>query len=123
MRRGAAATIRHATGILATAPATATAHARRPTIRSGRIGLRFACVITATIPIITPFVHVATHIVDAQLVGRLGGYGVSLVTTVIIIPSHVAEAESAITKSKTKEITLFIIQKFYLWLSISEKAD
>ena len=75
------------------------------------------------IPVATPFPQVATHIVNAQLVGRLGGYGVSLVTTVIIIPSHVAEAGSAITKSKTKEITLFIIQKFYVWLSISEKAD
>ena len=54
-RRCGVATIRNATGILSIVPATATAHARRPTIRSGRIGLRFACVVTATIPIITPF--------------------------------------------------------------------
>ena len=77
VRRVVAATKRHAAGPRVVAPATATAHARRPTIRTGGIGLRCACVITGTIPIITPFPYVAAHIVDAQLVRRLGGYGVS----------------------------------------------
>ena len=74
-RRVEAGTIRHAAVPRDAGPATATAHAVRPTIGTGGIGLRCACV--TTIPIITPFAHVATHIVDAQLVGRLGGYGVS----------------------------------------------
>ena len=73
-RRVGAVTIRHAAVPRAVAPATATAHAVRPTLGTGGIGLRCACV--TTIPIITPFEHVATHIVDAQLVRRLGGNGV-----------------------------------------------
>ena len=88
-RRVEVATKRHAAVPRAEVPATTTVHAVRPTIGTGGIGLRCACVIT--IPIITPFVHVAGHIVDAQLVGRLGGNGVGLVGTVIIIPSHVGE--------------------------------
>ena len=73
-RRVAVATIRHAAAPRAAEPATATAHAVRPNSKTGRIGLRCACVTTT--PIITPFPYVAAHIVDAQLVGRLGGNGV-----------------------------------------------
>ena len=92
-RRVAVETIRHAAVPRAVVPATATAHAVRPTIRTCGIVLRRTAV--STFPIATPFPYVATHIVDAQLVGRLGGYGVSLVATVIIIPSHVAEGVAA----------------------------
>ena len=92
-RRVVAVTIRHTAAPRVDEPATATDHAARPTIRTCRIVLRGAAVIV--IPIATPFPHVATHIVDAQLVGRLGGNGVGLVATVIIIPSHVAEGVAA----------------------------
>ena len=92
-RRAVAETIRHAAVTRAVVPATATAHAVRPTIRTCGIVLRRTAV--STFPIATPFPYVATHIVDAQLVGRLGGNGVGLVATVIIIPSHVAEGVAA----------------------------
>ena len=92
-RRAAAETIRHAAFPREVDPATATAHAARPTIRTCGIVLRRTAV--STFPIATPFPYVAGHIVDAQLVGRLGGYRVGLVGTVIIIPSHVAEGVAA----------------------------
>ena len=92
-QREVVVTKRHAAEPRAEVPATATDHAVRPTIRTCGIVLRRTAV--STFPIATPFPYVATHIVDAQLVGRLGGYGVSLVATVIIIPSHVAEGVAA----------------------------
>ena len=73
-RRVVAATKRHAAAPRDAEPATATVHAVRPTIRTCWIVLR-GTAITA-IPVATPFPHVATHIVDAQLVGRLGSNGV-----------------------------------------------
>ena len=75
-RRAAVGTIRHAAFHREAEPATATEHAVRSSIGIGGIGLRCACVTTRPI-IITPFEHVAAHIVDAQLVGRLGGYRAS----------------------------------------------
>ena len=93
VRRVAAGTIRHAAAPRVAVPATATVHAVRPTIRTCGIVLRRTAV--STFPIATPFPYVATHIVDSQLVGCLGGYGVGLVATVIIIPSHVAEGVAA----------------------------
>ena len=73
-RQAVVATKRHAAEPGVAAPATATEHAARPTIRTCGIVLRRTAV--STFPIATPFPHVTAHIVDAQLVGRLGGYGV-----------------------------------------------
>ena len=74
-RRAAPDTNRHAAAPRAVEPATASVHAVRRTIRTCGIVLKRTAV--PAIPITTPFPHVATHIVDAQLVGRLGGYRVS----------------------------------------------
>ena len=74
VRRVVVVTKRHAAEPRAAEPATATEHAGRPTIRTCRIVLRRTAI--TAFPITTPFTHVATHIVDAQLVGRLGGNGV-----------------------------------------------
>ena len=64
LRRAAVVTIRHAAVPRIVIPTTATEHAVRPTCRTGRIVLGGAAVITATIPITTPFIYIATHIVD-----------------------------------------------------------
>ena len=93
VRRVVVVTIRHAAVPREVVPATATVHAVRPTIRTCGIVLRRTAV--STFPIATPFPYVATHIVDAQLVRRLGGYGVGLVATVIIIPSHIINRVAA----------------------------
>ena len=84
---------RHSTIQKVVAPATATDYAVRPTIGACRIGLSSATV--RAIPVATPFPQVATHIVNAQLVGRLGGYGVSLVTAIVVIPSHITNLVAA----------------------------
>ena len=63
VRRVLAGAVRHAAGPRVVEPATATAHAVRPTIRANRIGLR-AGTITA-IPITAQFHYISTHIVDA----------------------------------------------------------
>ena len=65
LRRAAVVTIRHAAVPRIVIPATATEHAVRPTCRTGRIVLGGAAVITATIPITTPFPYTAAHIVEA----------------------------------------------------------
>ena len=65
VRRAVVVTVRNAAEPRAAAPATATVHAARPTCRTGRIVLGGAAVITATIPITTPFPYIAAHIVDA----------------------------------------------------------
>ena len=92
-RRGVAVTIRHAAAPRVVEPATATVHAGRPTIRTCGIVLRRTAI--TAIPITTPFPHVATHIVDAQLVGRLGGYGMGLVGVIVITPCHISEGVAA----------------------------
>ena len=65
LRRAAVVTIRHAAVPRIVIPTTATEHAVRPTCRTGRIVLGGAAVITATIPITTPFQYIAAHIVEA----------------------------------------------------------
>ena len=65
LRRAAVVTIRHAAVPRIVIPTTATEHAVRPTCRTGRIVLGGAAVITATIPITTPFQYIAAHIVNA----------------------------------------------------------
>ena len=65
LRRVAVVTIRHAAVPRIVIPTTATEHAVRPTCRTGRIVLGGAAVITATIPITTPFPYTAAHIVEA----------------------------------------------------------
>ena len=64
LRRAAVVTIRHAAVPRIVIPTTATEHAVRPTCRTGRIVLGGAAVISATIPITTPFIYIAAHIVD-----------------------------------------------------------
>ena len=93
VRREAAVTKRHAAEPRDEVPATATVHAERPTIRTCGIVLRRTAV--STFPIATPFPYVATHIVDAQLVGRLFGYGVGLFVAIIPIPCHIVEGVAA----------------------------
>ena len=93
IRRGVVDTNRNTTVPRTVAPATATDHAVRPSIRTGGIVLRRTAI--TAIPVATPFPYVATHIVDAQLVGRLGGNGVSFRGTVIIIPSHIINRVAA----------------------------
>ena len=65
LRRAAVVTIRHAAVPRIVIPTTATEHAVRPTCRTGRIVLGGAAVISATIPITTPFPYTASHIVEA----------------------------------------------------------
>ena len=65
LRRAAVVTIRHAAVPRIVIPTTATEHAVRPTCRTGRIVLGGAAVITATIPITTPFQYIPDHIVNA----------------------------------------------------------
>ena len=72
------------------APTAATQNAVRARRRSLRVRLRTAAVIT--IPVVTPFPHVAAHVVDAKFVGGLGAYRVSGDTTVIFIPSNITKS-------------------------------
>ena len=65
LRRAAVVTKRHAAVPRFVIPITATVHAVRPTCRTGRIVLGGAAVISATIPITTPFPYTAAHIVEA----------------------------------------------------------
>ena len=92
-RRVVEATIRHAAVPRVVDPATATVHEDRPSIETCGIVLRRTAITVK--PVATQFPHVAAHIVDAQLVGRLGGYGVNLVATVITIPSHIINRVAA----------------------------
>ena len=86
-RRVAVGTIRRATAPGEAAPATATAHAEPPTFRSFWISLCATGIIF--IPVAAPFPDIATHIVDAQLVGRLCSHKVSFFPRVITVPSHI----------------------------------
>ena len=84
--RRVAAPKRHTTAPGAVAPAAPTKHAVNAIERAFRVGLGRTDVIT--IPVLAPFIHIATHIVDPQTVRGLGGNIVSFITTVVSIPSH-----------------------------------
>ena len=81
--------IRHTTEPGEVAPAAPTKHAEIAIGRAFRVGLRRTAVIT--IPILAPFSHIATHIVDPQTVRGLGGNIVGFITTVVSIPSHTVD--------------------------------
>ena len=68
-------TIRHSTAPRIAVPAAATVHTVRARRRSRRIGLRTAAVVS--IPVLTPFKHIAAHVVNAEFVRRFGLYVMS----------------------------------------------
>ena len=73
-------------------PTATTIHAVRPTGRTSGISLGTAAI--GAIPVLAPLLYVAAHIVDAQLIGLLGAYGMSLATR-IFCPSYIANGIAA----------------------------
>ena len=75
------------------APTTTPVHTERARRRAGRVGLRAAAV--RAIPVRAPLPHIAAHVVDAELVGRLCAHLVGFAAAVAIIPSHLAQVVAA----------------------------
>ena len=54
------------------APAAATNHAVRPTRCTSRIGL--SSIAITVLPVLTPLMYIATHVIYSQFIRRLGSY-------------------------------------------------
>ena len=75
-------------------PTAATVHMGRARSRSSGVGLSIRTV--AAVPVLARLKHIAAHVVEAKLVGLLGGNSVSAVVgtatahmiSIFIIPSH-----------------------------------
>ena len=67
--------------------AAATIHTEKTSVRAFRIGLRTTGV--STTPVVAILPYIATHIVDAQLVGRFRCHRVSFSPRVTAVPSHI----------------------------------
>ena len=85
--RRVAVTIRRATEPIVVEPATATNNPVRPTPRACRISLSIATI--AAIPVLTPFQHIAAHVIQAQLIRLLFLYGMCLTSTVNSAPGYI----------------------------------
>lgn len=78
---------RRATAPCNVAPAIATNHSVRTTARTSRISLQTTAIIA--IPIRTPLTHIAAHVVEPKFIGLLCSHGVSIVSTVAMIPCYI----------------------------------
>ena len=76
-------------------PAATTDHAVRARCRSGWVGRWRAAVIILSIPVLTPLIHIAAHVIDAKLVGLLGGDFVSRFAAVAFIPCNIVKSVAA----------------------------
>ena len=68
------------------APTAAPVHTDRAGSRAGRVGLRCGWIISK--PIMTPFPHVAAHVIKPQFVGLLLANRMRLAATIRTIPRH-----------------------------------
>ena len=75
-RRSAAVAVRHTAVPGSVVPAATTDHAIRATGRAG--GIFLCCTAIRTIPILTPFIYVARHVIKAEFIGQLLRNGVCL---------------------------------------------
>ena len=97
-RRVGRVAIHHAAVLLASIPAAATHRASGAGIGTCRVFTRAPSVVG--IPVPCPFQHIAAHVIQAQLVGRLGSHGLRAIALsarhlrrdVVPIPCHRVDA-------------------------------
>ena len=83
----------HATVPRAVVPTAPTEHAVRA--RRGTRGIRLSGAAVGAAPVLTPFKHIAAHVVETEFIRLLCGNGMFLIAAIVLVPRYVCERVAA----------------------------